>query len=78
MINTEKAQGVIGGDVNIESLQDSATYDSNQKSLGFSADIDINGAGSSLSLNGGKTDINADYKAVCQQSGFFTGDTALI
>ena len=43
--------------------------------MGFTADIDLaGGAGSSLSLNGGKTDINADYKAVGQQSGIFTGD----
>ena len=74
VINTGSAQGVIGGNVNIESLQDTATYDSKQKNAGFSADIDINGAGSSLSVNGGKTDINADYKAVGQQSGIFTGD----
>ena len=74
VINTNRAQGTIGGNVNIESLQDTAVYDSNQKNIGFSADIDINGAGSSLSVNGGKTDINADYKAVGQQSGIFTGD----
>ena len=60
----------------IESLQDTATYDSDQKNMGFSADIDIAGAGagSSLSINGGKTDLNADYKAVSEQSGIFTGD----
>ena len=74
VINTNKAQGTIGGDVNIESLQDTATYDSNQKNIGFTADIALEGAGSSLSVNGGKTDINADYKAVGQQSGIFTGD----
>lgn len=74
VINTYRAQGKIGGNVNIESLQDTATYDSKQKNAGFSADIDINGAGSSLSVNGGKTNINADYKAVGQQSGIFTGD----
>lgn len=75
VINTGSAQGVIGGNVNIESLQDTASYDSNQKNMGFSADIDLaKGTGSSLSLNGGKTDINTDYKAVGQQSGLFTGD----
>lgn len=76
VINTDKAQGVIGGNVNIESLQDTYSYDSNQKNMGFTADIDIagGGAGSSLSVNGGKTDINADYKAVGEQSGLFTGD----
>ena len=74
VINTNKAQGIIRGNVNMESLQDTYTYDSNQKSMGFNADIDLKGAGSSLSVNGGKTDINADYKAVGQQSGIFTGD----
>ena len=76
VINTNKAQGVIGGNVNIESLQDTATYDSKQKNAGFTLDVDLvnNGAGSSLSVNGGKTDINADYKAVGEQSGIFTGD----
>ena len=76
MINTNRAQGTIGGNVNIESLQDTATYDSKQKNMGFSADIDIagGGAGSSLSVNGGKTNVNADYKGVGEQSGLFTGD----
>ena len=76
VINTNRAQGVIGGNVNIESLQDTYTYDSKQKNIGFSADIDIagGGAGSSLSVNGVKTDITADYKAVGQQSGIFTRD----
>ena len=76
VINTNRAQGTIGGNVNIESLQDTATYDSKQKNMGFSADIDIagGGAGSSLSVNGGKTNFNADYKGVGEQSGLFTGD----
>ena len=74
VFDTNKAQGKIGGNVNIESLQDTATYDSNQKNMGFTLDVALEGAGSSLSLNGGKTDINADYKAVGQQSGIFTGD----
>ncbi|WP_298971566.1 hypothetical protein [uncultured Psychrobacter sp.] len=44
--------------------------------MGFSADIDIasGGAGSSLSVNGGKTNLNADYQAVGEQSGIFTVD----
>ena len=47
--------------------------------MGFSADIDIAGAGagSSLSVNGGKTNLNSDYKAVGEQSGIFTGDGGL-
>ncbi|MDN5620665.1 MAG: VENN motif pre-toxin domain-containing protein [Psychrobacter sp.] len=49
-------------------------YDSKQKNIGFTADIYLKGAGSSLSVNGGKTDLNADYQAVGEQSGIFTGD----
>ncbi|MGP9596292.1 hemagglutinin repeat-containing protein [Psychrobacter sp. AOP29-E1-4] len=79
VINTDRARGAIGGDMTIESLQDTATYDSKQKNMGFSADLDIagGGAGSSLSVNGGKTDLNADYQAVGEQSGIFTGDGGL-
>ena len=78
MINTNRAQGTIGGNTTIESLQDTATYDSDQKNMGFSADLDLaKGTGSSLSVNGGKTNVNADYKAVGEQSGLFTGDGGL-
>ena len=41
----------------------------------FSADLDMTtGEGSRLSVNGGKTNVNADYKGVGEQSGLFTGD----
>ena len=64
----------------IESLQDTATYDSKQKNMGFSADIDIagGGAGSSLPVNRGKTNLNSDYKGVGEQSGIFTNEANLI
>ena len=80
VFNTNKVQGIIGGDMTIESLQDTATYDSKQKNIGVNADIDIagGGAGSSLSVNGGKTDLNADYQAVGEQSGLFTNEADLI
>ena len=74
VFNTDKVQGRIKGNVNIESLQDTATYDSNQKNMGFTLDVALEGAGSSLSLNGGRTNVNADYEAVGEQSGIFTGD----
>ena len=46
--------------------------------MGFSADLDMTtGEGSSLSVNGGKTNLNADYKGVGEQSGIFTGDGGL-
>ncbi len=46
--------------------------------MGFSADIDLKGAGSSLSVNGGKTNLNSDYKAVGEQSGIFANEADLV
>lgn len=48
--------------------------------MGFNAAIDIagGGAGSSLSANGGKTDLNADYKGVGERSGIFAKESDLV
>ncbi|MGA4440942.1 hypothetical protein [Psychrobacter pocilloporae] len=48
--------------------------------MGFNADIDIagGGAGSSLSVNGGKTNLNADYKGIGEQSGIFANEADLV
>ncbi len=63
------------GNLNIESLQNTATYNSKQKNAGFNLDIDLNtGKNSSLSINGSKTDIDGNHKAVTEQSGIFTQD----
>ena len=41
----------------------------------FNADLDMTAdEGSSLSVNGGKTNLNADYKAVGEQSGIFANE----
>ncbi len=78
MFNTDKVQGIIRGNVNMESLQDTYTYDSNQKNMGFNLDVDLKGAGSSLSVNGGKTDIAANSKMVGQQTGLFANEADLV
>ncbi len=78
VFNTNKVQGIIRGNVNMESPQDTYTYDSNQKSAGFNLDVDLKGAGSSLSVNGGKTDIAANSKMVGQQTGLFANEADLI
>ncbi|WP_218690416.1 hemagglutinin repeat-containing protein [Psychrobacter sp. BF1] len=80
VFNTDKVQGFIGGNVTLESPQDTHSYDSNQKSAGFNLDVDLmgNGKGSSLSVNGAKTDINADSKIVGQQTGLFANEADLI
>jgi len=61
-----------GGDLHIESLQDTSVYDSKQKSLGGSVSA---GAGViSGSINVGNSKIQSDYASVTEQSGIKAGD----
>ncbi len=62
------------GNLNIQSLQDTSTYDSKQKSAGISVSVPI-GAGSyggSVSVSNSK--INSDYASVNEQAGVYAGD----
>ena len=61
----------VGGDLNIESLQDTSKYDSKQKNIGGSVTI---GAGMSGSISYSKSSANSDYASVTEQSGIKAGD----
>lgn len=62
----------IGGDLNIQSLQDTSQYDSKQKDMGGGVSI---GFGVwSASVNFSKSKVNSDYASVAQQSGIKAGD----
>lgn len=61
----------IGGDLNIESLQDTSTYTSKDKSVGGSATF---GAGFSASASYSSNKVNGDYASVTEQSGIQAGD----
>ncbi|MBR6026484.1 MAG: VENN motif pre-toxin domain-containing protein, partial [Neisseriaceae bacterium] len=58
--------------LNIESQQNTATYNSNQQYI--KGDITIGYGGFSGSVNGGKSKINSNYASVNEQSGIFAGD----
>ena len=62
----------IGGDLAIESLQDTSQFDSKQKSLGGSISIGYGKVGGSLSASQSK--IKSDYASVTEQPGFRAGD----
>jgi filamentous hemagglutinin len=73
--NTVKAG--IGGNLNIESLQDSSRFDSRQTSSGIGVSVCIPPfcyGTSSISGSAGKTNVNADYLGVVEQSGIKAGD----
>lgn len=67
----------VGGNLAIESLQDTSTYAVKEKSLGVGLSLCIPpfcyGA-SSASVNAGKTDIDSTYASVTEQSGIKAGD----
>jgi filamentous hemagglutinin len=62
----------IGGHLVLESLQDTSTYDSQQKSAGFSLSIGAGRVGGSLSAS--QSQIESDYASVAEQTGLLAGD----
>ena len=69
-LSGEKVTGNVGGDLNIESKQDSNSYKENNKSVGASIGLGSNKAVSG-SASVGKIDSN--YKSVTDQSGIYAG-----
>ena len=61
----------VGGNLKIESLQDTAKFDSKSMSVGGSVTV---GYGSSASANFSQSKVNADYAAVGEQAGIRAGD----
>ena len=71
MLSGEKVTGNVGGDLNIESKQDSNSYKETNKSVGVSIGLGSNKAVSG-SASVGKIDSN--YKSVTDQSGVYAGE----
>jgi len=74
----EQVVAKVDGDLRIESLQDTSTHDSKQKSLGASVSLCIPpfcyGAASSGSVSASGSKVKSDYASVTEQSGIKAGD----
>ena len=70
MLSGEKVTGNVGGDLNIESKQDSNSYKETNKSVGVSIGLGSNKAVSG-SVSVGK--IDSKYESVTNQSGIYAG-----
>ncbi len=70
----EKVTGNVGGDLNIESKQDSNSYNEESKSGSLGLDYDF-GTGK-VGITGGyiEGNIDSDYKSVTDQSGIYAGN----
>ncbi|MEN6630037.1 MAG: hemagglutinin repeat-containing protein, partial [Sulfuricella sp.] len=62
------------GNLNIESLQDSSTYQSRSDSSGFSLTVPITGSNFSIGGSVGQTKADSDYRSANNQSGIKAGD----
>ena len=69
-LSGDKVTGNVGGDLNIESKQDSNSYKENNKSAGASI-----GLGSNKAISGSASvgKIDSNYKSVTDQSGIYAG-----
>jgi filamentous hemagglutinin len=72
VVQAPRIDAQVGGNLLIQSLQDTSTYTSQQKSSGGS--ITVGTAGVSGSVNAGKSHINSQYTSVTEQSGLRAGD----
>ena len=70
MLSGEKVTGNVGGDLNIESKQDSNSYKETNKSVGVSV-----GLGSNKAISGSASvgKIDSKYESVTDQSGIYAG-----
>jgi filamentous hemagglutinin len=64
----------VGGNLNVESLQDTATSQASQKTTGVSMSIPIVGTGGSASFSQSKQNSNSNYASVNEQSGIKAGE----
>jgi len=72
VIRAEQVKATIGGNLNVESLQDTSTYASSQQSIGGSLSVGYGKMSGSISAS--NSNINSDFRSVAEQSGIKAGD----
>jgi filamentous hemagglutinin len=69
VVKGDHMSGHIDGAILAKSRPDTATYTGKQTNAGVSADIGFDGVPQSVSVNAGRSKVNADYAAVKEQTG---------
>ena len=65
----------VGGNLLLESLQDTSKYDAKNQSAGFGASICLTGTcTSNISANAGQGQMKSDFKSVTEQTGLWAGN----
>ena len=71
-VTAKQVSATVGGNLNIESLQDTSTYTEKNQQVGVSGMV---GAGASGSANLAKSNIDSNYASVTEQSGLQAGNS---
>jgi Hemagglutinin repeat len=74
VVSATQVTAQVGGNLSIESLQDSSRYNESSQSAGFSVSVPITGGNAGASVSAGKTQINSNYQSVGEQSAIRAGD----
>ncbi len=73
-VKANQVKAEVGGNLNLESLQDKATSQASQKTTGIAVSIPIVGTGGSASFSQSKQNSNSNYASVNEQSGIKAGE----
>lgn len=73
-VKAQQLTANVGGNLNVESLQDTATSKADQKTTGIAVSIPIVGTGGSASLSQTQQKSRSNYASVNEQSGITAGD----
>jgi filamentous hemagglutinin len=73
-VKANQVKAEVGGNLNLESLQDTATSQASQKTTGIALSIPIVGTGGSASFSQSKQNSNSNYASVNEQSGIKAGE----
>ncbi|NBD20317.1 filamentous hemagglutinin N-terminal domain-containing protein [Aquabacterium fontiphilum] len=73
VVQGQQVQAHVGGDLTVQSLQDTSTYSSRQQNVSGSVTIG-SGAGSGGQASYSSSKVNSDYASVVQRSGIEAGD----
>ncbi|HEY9105619.1 MAG TPA: hemagglutinin repeat-containing protein, partial [Roseateles sp.] len=77
VIKADQVTGNIGGNLNVQSLQDKSSYAAKQESAGFSASICVPSfcaGASTVSVSVSQAKAQGDFQSVTEQSGIKAGD----
>jgi filamentous hemagglutinin len=73
-IKANQVSADVGGNLNVESLQDKAVSEASQKTTGIALSIPIGAGTGSVSFSQSKQNSNSNYASVNEQSGIKAGD----